>query len=51
LLEEKFEAVAAIYIVHKEDTFAFDQSKLEDDICEEEFIDFGTANHFAINTG
>jgi hypothetical protein len=44
LFKEELETVRAINVIYEQDTFAFDQSQLEDDICKKEFIDFGTPN-------
>jgi len=43
LFEEKFKTIASINVVHKDDAFALYELEFEDDIYEEEFIDFGTS--------
>lgn len=44
MFEEKFQSVAAVYIVNKDNAFAFDELELEYDICKEEFVDFGASD-------
>jgi hypothetical protein len=43
LFQEQFEAIASVDVVHKDDAFASYELEFEDDIYEEEFINFGTS--------
>ena len=43
MFQEKFETIASVDVVHKYDAFALYELEFEDDICEEEFIDFGAS--------